>query len=118
MLVLIIYLIGVLGGLNDLFALSGFLFLIVSFVLIIFIYLPDQEENIVNSLIRKLKPSIITAFSCFLLAALTPSEKTAYLMLGAYATQEVVESEFGSKVLTIINKELDKILTEEIKEPK
>ena len=48
--------------------------------------------------------------SSFLLTFL-PSEKTAYLMVGAYAAQKIAENdkvqETGSKVLTIINQKLD-----------
>lgn len=49
-------------------------------------------------------------------AALLPSEKTAYIMVGAYATQKIAENvqvqETGRKVLTIIDQKLDQYITE------
>ena len=47
-----------------------------------------------------------------------PTERTAYMMVGAYATQKVAESgvvqETGGKVLTIINQKLDQYVQEGI----
>ena len=55
--------------------------------------------------------------SCVLLT-LVPSEKTAYMMVGAYATQKIVENDkveqTGSKVLAIINQKLDQYVEEGI----
>ena len=44
--------------------------------------------------------------------AILPSEKTLYLMGGAYATQAVVQSETADKVLKIVNSKLDEYLEE------
>jgi len=53
---------------------------------------------------------------CVFISGILPSEKTAYVMVGAYATQKVAESgavqETGSKVLTIINQKLDQYVQE------
>lgn len=64
---------------------------------------------------------------------LLPNEKTAYLMVGAYATQQVVESdiagkvgnklldsaknttEISGKIVTIINQKLDAYIAEGVK---
>ena len=47
--------------------------------------------------------------------ALIPSEKTAYVMVGAYAAQKIATDpkaeQVGAKVLVIINQELDKLVT-------
>lgn len=54
------------------------------------------------------------------LSILIPSEKTAYMMVGAYAAQKVAENEkvqaTGQKVLTIIEQKLDTYIDEGIKE--
>lgn len=61
---------------------------------------------------------VISIFSAFILIAL-PSEKTAYMMVGAYATQKVTENEkvqeTGKKVLTLIEQKLDNYIDEGIK---
>lgn len=55
-----------------------------------------------------------------LVAIATPSEKTAYMMVGAYATQKVAENEkvqeTGKKVLTLIEQKLDKYIEEGLEE--
>lgn len=47
----------------------------------------------------------------FLIANAIPSEKTAYIMIAAYATQKIAQEpateEISKKVLTIINQKLD-----------
>jgi hypothetical protein len=49
-----------------------------------------------------------------------PNEKTAYVMVGAYATQKVAENEkvqeTGKKVLTLIEQKLDSYIDEGLKE--
>ena len=53
-------------------------------------------------------PGITTAIFCLVMVlnVLIPSEKTAYLMVGAYATQKIAEApktqELGAEVLKII----------------
>jgi len=58
-------------------------------------------------------------FVTVLLAITIPSEKTAYMMVGAYATQKIAENdkvqETGQKVLTIINQKLDSYVEEGLK---
>ena len=54
--------------------------------------------------------------TCSILATLLPTEKTAYMMVGAYATQKIAEDdrvqETGGKVLKIINQKLDTYVEE------
>jgi hypothetical protein len=45
-----------------------------------------------------------------MLSAFIPSEKTMWLMLGAYGTQKAVQSEIGSDVIEIINLKIKKEL--------
>lgn len=58
--------------------------------------------------------------TCTILATLLPTEKTAYMMVGAYATQKIAENdkvqETGGKVLQIINQKLDQYVDEGIEE--
>ena len=55
-----------------------------------------------------------------LFAIAIPSEKTAYMMVGAYATQKVTENEkvqeTGKKVLKLIEQKLDTYIDEGIKD--
>lgn len=50
------------------------------------------------------------------LLVFTPTQKTAYLMAGAYATQKIAENDkaqvIGDKVLQVINQKLDNIIEE------
>lgn len=59
------------------------------------------------------------AIVALVIAVLLPSEKTAWIMVGAYATQKVVTSpgmqETGDKVVKIINNKLDEYLVEGVK---
>jgi nitrate reductase gamma subunit len=60
--------------------------------------------------------TIIAGFANILL----PSERTAYMMVGAYATQKVSENEkvqeTGKKVLTLIEQKLDSYIESSIKD--
>ena len=53
-------------------------------------------------------------------AVAIPSEKTAYMMVGAYATQKIAENdkvqETGQKVLSIINQKLDSYIEDGLKQ--
>jgi hypothetical protein len=66
------------------------------------------------------KYSFIAVFLAGFANILLPSEKTAYMMVGAYATQKVAENqsvqETGKKVLTIIEQKLDSYIDEGVKE--
>lgn len=66
------------------------------------------------------KTSLTVLITSSLLLTFLPSEKTAYLMVGAYATQKIAENdkvqETGSKVLKIINQKLDGFIDEGIEQ--
>jgi hypothetical protein len=65
------------------------------------------------SQVKTLSKFFITAS---LILMVLPSEKTAYMMVGAYATQKIAENdnvqETGSKVLKLINQKLDVYVNE------
>ena len=67
------------------------------------------------------KRSIIALAVIGFTGVLVPTERTAYIMVAAYATQKVAESpevkETGDKVLTLINSKLDQLILE-ASEPK
>lgn len=54
------------------------------------------------------------------LMVIIPSEKTAYMMVGAYATQKIAENDkvqqTGQKVLTLIEQKLDTYIDEGLKQ--
>lgn len=76
----------------------------------------DQWESRKQSAKKFLKYSMIVCIVSGLFSVLLPKEKTAYVMLGAYATQKVAEDprtqEIGGKVLKMINNKLDSYVDE------
>ena len=66
------------------------------------------------------KYSIVATFIAGFANILLPSERTAYMMVGAYATQKVAENEkvqeTGKKVLTLIEQKLDSYIESSIKD--
>ena len=70
---------------------------------------------------RWFKRSVITLAVLGFLSTLIPTERTAYIMVAAYATQKVAENpevrDTGDKVLTLINSKLDQLILE-ASEPK
>ena len=90
----------------------------------------DKENIITNIGVISFK----VCMTCLILTTLIPSEKTAYMMVGAYVTETVITSpvtakivdktidkvgkvadntdEISGKVLTILNQKLDKYIKE------
>jgi hypothetical protein len=64
------------------------------------------------------KTAIKVLIPCAVILTFLPTERTAYIMVGAYATQKVAESgavqETGGKVLKLINQKLDSYVQEGI----
>lgn len=58
------------------------------------------------------KWTISLAFVGYMFSAILPSEKTMYLMAGAYAGQQALQSETAAKVVTIVNSKLDEYIAE------
>ena len=79
----------------------------------------ESIVNTRNTMKKAFKIALITLGISSFVAILIPSEKTAYIMVGAYATQKVAENEkvqeTGQKVLSIINNKLDSYVEEGIK---
>lgn len=101
----------------------------------------DRDGNLKPSIVAKEKKkerwgknSIIVTIVSLVFVTFLPTEKTAYMMIGAYAAEEIVNSdvtakivgktvdkvgkiadntdEVSGKVLTIINQKLDKYIEE------
>lgn len=74
-----------------------------------------EKRSNLDKVIRRIG---ITAIVAAILNIFIPSEKTAYIMVGAYATQKVSENEkvqeTGKKVLTLIEQKLDSYIEEGI----
>lgn len=70
--------------------------------------------------LKWLKGFLFAAIASILLSVLTPTEKTAWIMVGAYATQEIATTvynndrarELGDKTLKIIEAKMDSVLSE------
>ena len=79
-----------------------------------------EEVKQFRAMIDKLlKYSFISLIISSLLVAIIPSEKTAWLMVGAYTGQKIAENEkvqeLSGKVIQIIEKRIDQYLVEEAK---
>lgn len=108
---LIIYLISVLSGLKAVFI--GIAMVLSAFALGYFIYIGSEGEE--NKHGTKIVVAIL--LSSFL-ATITPSERTAYVMVGGYVAQQMVQSETSDKVVQIINNKLDEIISEDAEKTK
>lgn len=76
-------------------------------------YKPEVYENAGNNLKSKLwKFGVFIAVMFMFLASVIPSQKTLYIMAGAYAGQKALQSETAGKVLTIVNSKLDEYIAE------
>lgn len=73
----------------------------------------DRKLTTYNN-IRKAYPKIICTLLAFImLATLVPSQKTIYMMAGAYGAQSIATSESAKKVIRILETKLDSIITEQ-----
>lgn len=80
------------------------------------------KESIMRGRLFGLKIFKFSAIGSVVLAIIMtvlPNERTAYMMVGAYATQKVAENErvqeAGKKVLTLIEQKLDAYIEEGVK---
>jgi hypothetical protein len=109
----IIYGIDVLSNLACLACLILIISGIASFICLMMLAEYDAGEKETN----RLKKALAIALSAALLLVFIPDKKTMYLMVGAYATEKIVETpeakEFGSKLLNVVNHKLDKMLEDE-----
>lgn len=65
---------------------------------------------------RLLKGSLIILAVSGVLRLLTPTEKVAYMMVGAYATQQVAQSDMTKKILNVLNAKVDSIVEDALAE--
>jgi len=76
--------------------------------------LKPEVAKVRKNIVHGAKWSLAVASLTSAMLVFLPSEKTAYLMVGAYATQKIAEDprvqETGSKVLQVINQKLDEVL--------
>lgn len=130
-LALLVYGISVLGNISPVLGMLLFTSFFVFVIVLIYRFAGLNIESWDNQATVKRKtdsrPAVdkwakrifaVFAISTILLV-LIPSEKTAYMMVGAYVTQKVAENEkvqeTGQKVLSIINQKLDSYVDEGLK---
>ena len=99
-LALFVYLAGVANSVSMLFSLIGVSGLLVACVASLFIYSEEPKGKIKNWW-------FISALSCCFISSVIPSEKTMYMIAGAYAAQTVATSPVASKTLELIESKID-----------
>ena len=103
-LALFVYLAGVVESLKN-------LFIVICVAVPFGLFASAMHADINNIKNKYIKPLIITFIASGFLAALTPSEKTMYMMAGGYATQQVVTSTVAKKTVSLIEGKLDEELS-------
>lgn len=87
----------------------------------------EKKRELIISVKQRLKKLLSWILILDLINIAIPSERTAYMMLGAYAAQTVAQSEqmdkvlsesskISNKILTIVNNKLDTYVDDTIKE--
>lgn len=106
-LTMMVYLIGMLPALDRFLAIGCIINGVILSFYLLFHYLESMEK--INKWFVGTMAAVVMVFS--FINVLLPTEKTAYTMVAAYATQKVYESpetaKIQAKVLTIINQKLD-----------
>lgn len=115
-LAILVWLISILGGITVIFGITAGIMGICSIIALV----AWIDECLNESLFSYLRWFIPIGLFCLLMAIIIPSQKTAYMMVGAYATQKVAENpkvqDMSGKVLTIIEQRLDGYINDGIKE--
>lgn len=118
-LALFVYLAGIAGNLRDVLLFVCFVSFAVLCVYAIIIGVGCNEGMWkFSERLKSLRNAVISVFSLGIFTAAIPSEKTMYLMLAGYTTQQVVKSETADKVVKLINAKLDEYIIEINKEKK
>lgn len=131
-LVWLVYGISLLSPLNGLFGIIAFIAVCAIIVLLIYRGAECDQRSYWNEDKNKeqtdkakwamghVKTALMVLIPCAVVLTFLPSQKTAYMMVGAYAAQKVAENgkvqETGGKVLELINQKLDDYIDEGIKE--
>ena len=115
-LAILVYGVSLLEGLKGFLVLLGLLFgAIVIIAAICNIEMPDVDTDTAPAK-RWLKRGVISLVLVCFTSVFIPSERTAYIMVAAYATQKIAQApesrETGEKILTLINSKLDQIILE------
>ncbi len=113
-LALLVYGISLLEGITNICVATAIISIIgVVFSLMICIG-EELESKAAKYYYKILRRCIIVLALSLVVATAVPSEKTAYMMLGAYATQKVAEDpkvqQLSGKVLTIVEQKLDELI--------
>ena len=111
-LALFVYLAGVVGNVGGVFVAIAIISAIIMFICGVSAVCDDDK-----SFIKPFYISLCTLLFSAFTAALLPSEKTMYLMAGAYTTQAVAQSTVGQKTVELIEQKLDEELAK-LKEKK
>lgn len=112
---LFVYIAGIVGNLSAFFEVSativGLLFIALSLRTGMNNDIYEKEESYPY---RKAlgKFMIVYIITGFFLVALIPTQKTMYLMAGAYGSQAIIQSETAGKVVKIVNSKLDEYIAE------
>ena len=104
----VVYAISVIGNLG--FLLSGLIMLSFIVLLTHCIYVGDHHRKTFKDDFRMKFLVIPVVLSCLL--TFTPSERTMYLMAGAYAGQSVVQSQLGQDVIKVLELKVKEQLKE------
>jgi hypothetical protein len=129
-LVWLVYVISLLSGLNGMFALAAAASSMAFVFLLIYraaecsqaSYYSDADNKLraekAEWCMTHVKSALIVMICSSTVITFLPSEKTAYMMVGAYAAQKVAENEkvqeTGGKVMNLINQKLDEYIDEGI----
>lgn len=114
---LLVYLISVLGNLIPVLGFItavGLLFSGFASIVFFFARAENAKETTLALIKRVFTVTMTVACVAGFLNIFLPNEKTAYIMLGAYATQKVAEDprtqELGNKVIKIVNSKMDQYI--------
>lgn len=106
----IIYLLGLLNPCAALQGITGLaLFVVGAFFLLNIV---TGGEVLTEDSARKLNIWFKRLMVCFLVLFLVPTQKTAYMMLGANLGKEAIQSETAQKIQKIVSIKLDEYLKE------
>lgn len=80
--------------------------------------LKDEIKSFRNMIDKSIKYSFIIAIILSVFITIIPSERTAWMMVGAYTGQKIAENEkvqqLSGKVVTIIENKLDDYISEQV----
>lgn len=110
-LALFVYLASFVESLGVLFTQATIAVIVATVVfLIVIFYQMDVNGEPFSQFYKTLRNLCVSVFCLGFFTAAIPSEKTMYMMAGAYATQSVVQSETMQKVVDLVNLRLDEEL--------